>query len=661
MSLVSASNLVKGFGSHSVLEDISVRVARGEKIGIVGKNGGGKSTLLKILIGRETPDRGNVHVARGVRIGYLSQISTLEDSRTVREEAREALSSVLDAEQELREAEQFLAQNPHDEEALEAYGSAVDRYEFAGGDEAEKNLFGALTAMGFDERDLDKSVAVLSGGEKTRLSMAKLLASAPDVLALDEPTNHLDIRAVEWLEGFLQRFPGAVLVVSHDRRLLEAVTQTVWEVEARGINIYTGGFNAYREQRAAIRARQLEEYERQQEDIAKTEEFIRRNKAGQNARNAAGRAKQLARLERVDKPVNEPQKMKARIETSGRGGLDVVVCERASKRYDDKILLQNANFTIHRGQRVGIVGPNGTGKTTLVEMIVGEESPDSGYIRTGIGVTVAYHKQEADDFDPDQTVLENFYDRAGMTVGEARGHLARFLFTGDDVYKPVSALSGGERSKLGLALMVLSPANLLILDEPTNHLDVFSCDALTEALGRYPGTLVVVSHDRSLLDSVTNHTLALEGEGVIGYHEGNYSHYRAEKSAKVEKVVTQKQERQERTERETLFAPVASPVPKNGTGKNGVSKTVPIVAASFPPVSAHTQSKERQRAQKRVTVLEAEIEKWETKLAEIETALSAPKSADDALTLSREYEQVQATLAEKFAEWETATIEAEAL
>lgn len=641
MSLVTASGLHKGFGAQSVLEDISVRVGRGEKIGIVGKNGGGKSTLLKILIGRETPDSGSVHVAHGVRIGYLSQISSLDETRTVRDEARTALDALYDAEQELREAEEFLAQNPDDEEALEAYGSAQDRFEFAGGAEAETSLFGALTAMGFADADLDKSVSVLSGGEKTRLSMAKLLASAPDVLALDEPTNHLDIRAVEWLEGFLQRFPGAVLVVSHDRRLLESVAETVWEVEARHLNLYTGGFTAYREKRTAIRARQLEEYERQQEEISRTEEFIRRNKAGQNARNAMGRAKQLARLERIEKPVDEPQKMKARMDTSGRGGLDVVVCERASKHFGPKVLLENANFTVRRGERVGVVGPNGAGKTTLVEMVLGEEMPDSGYIRTGIGITVAYHKQEADDFDPDLTVLENFYERAGMTVGEARSHLARFLFTGEDVYKPVSALSGGERSKLALALMVLTPANLLILDEPTNHLDVFSCDALTETLARYPGTLLLVSHDRSLLDAATDHTLALEGDGKIAYAEGAYSKYR--------------------TDREATTVGGSS----NGTSKNGAAKK-PIVAptngtASVATGNAFALSKERQRAAKRVAALEADVEKLEARLSQIEIGLSAPTSADEALSLSQEYERVRTTLSAKIEEWETATIEAESV
>ncbi len=642
MSLVTVSGLSKGFGPQTVFENVSIRVARGEKIGIVGKNGGGKTTFLKMLIGREDPDKGTVSVAKGVRVGYLSQIAELDDARTVKQEAETALSALFDVEAELRETEQLLAQNPHDADALDAYQAARDRWDFAGGDQAEGNLHAAMTALGFKPADWEKPVGVLSGGEKTRLAMAKLLASAPDVLALDEPTNHLDIGAVEWLEGFLNRFPGAVLVVSHDRRLLQNVSQTIWEVENHNITDYSNGYAGYKLQRDANRARQQEEYERQSAEIARIEEYIRRNKAGQNARNAAGRAKQLTHIERIERPVSEPGAMKAKIQTGGRAGREVVVCERASKRYDDKVLLNNATFNIERDQRVGIVGPNGVGKTTFIEMVLGEESPDSGYIRRGHGVTVAYHKQEADDFDPDESVLENFYERAGMSVGEARGHLAKYLFTGEDIYKPVSALSGGERAKLAMALMVLSPANLLILDEPTNHLDVYSCDALAESLQAYQGTLLLVSHDRSLLDAVTDHTLALEGGGKVVEFEGNYAAYRASKEAA--------QPSQNGASRNALPAKksIAEAVTNNGvqTGQN---------------LSARELSKERQRVAKRVAQLEADVEKLETRLSEIEADLSSPQSADAALALSHDYARVKDDLTARMNEWEAATLEAEAV
>ncbi len=641
MSLLTVSNVGKDFGPQRVLETVNLRVARGEKIGIVGKNGGGKTTLLRLLIGAETPDAGSVRVARGVRIGYLAQAADLDQTRTVRQEAETALNALLDAEARLRETEALLAERPDDEDALDAYAAARDRFEFAGGDHARDNLLGALVAMGFEDADLDKPVSVLSGGEKTRLSMAKLLVSAPDVLALDEPTNHLDIRAVEWLEGFLTRFPGAVLVVSHDRRLLSTVAQTVWEVESQRVTVYSGGFDAYRERRAADRLRQQEEYERQQQDIERLEAFIRKNKEGNLSRQAKSREKALARMERVERPVSEGHAMKTRLQSSGRSGREVVVCEHATKRYGPKVLLQDTTFAIERGERVGIVGPNGAGKTTFLEMVLGDETPDAGTVRRGHGVTVAYHRQEADDFDPDLSVLENFYERAGMTVGQARAHLAKFLFTGEDVFKPVSALSGGERAKLAMALMVLSPANLLILDEPTNHLDIDSCDALTESLNRYEGTLLLVSHDRTLLDAVTKRTMALEGGGKVTLFPGPYSAYREA--------------------RDTAVWPPPPRTPAPAAKVSGTRNGAAPASAPARGLNAHQLSKERQRAARRVAALEADVEALEARLKEIEAGLSAPASADAALSLADEYARVKDAVASRIAEWEAATLEAEAL
>lgn len=643
MSLLTISNVRKDYGARRVLDNVHLRVARGEKIGIVGKNGGGKTTLLRLLLAQELPDGGSVHIARGVRVGYLSQNVALDESRTVQEEAETALLALKDAEAALRDAEASLAERPDDEDALDAYAAARDRYEFLGAERALDSLDSALIAMNFGPADRQKRVSVLSGGEKTRLALAKLLVSAPDVLLLDEPTNHLDIRAVEWLEGFLQRFPGAVLVVSHDRRLLANVAKTVWEVEAARVTIYTGGWESYRAQRAANRARQQEEYERQQAEIEKLEAFVRKNKEGNLSRQAKSREKTLARMERIEAPVSEGRAMKAKVDTSGRSGQDVVVAEEASKAYGDKKLLDNAHFIVRRGERVGVVGPNGAGKTTLVEMVLGDESPDSGIIRRGFNVTVAYGKQEADDFDPDLSVLENFYERSGMTIGAARAHLAKFLFTGEDVFKPVSALSGGERAKLALSLMVLSPANLLILDEPTNHLDIDSCDALTDSLLRYPGTLLLVSHDRALLDAVTDRTLAFEGAGKVRLVEGAYHVYRAAQDA-------------------AAAAATTKPVPavKNGAAAAPLRNGNGGAPAAF-VLNARELSKERQRAQKRVATLENEIETLESRLASVEAGLSAPTSADHALALSREHAEAQSALADRLSEWETATLEAEAL
>ena len=632
MSLITISGVGKDFGPHTVLTEVTAAVARGEKIGIVGKNGGGKSTLLKCLLGLETPDRGSIRIARGLHIGYLAQSAQVDPSRTVRDEALTALASLQGAEEDLRTAERALAESPTDEDLLDAYGAARDRFDFAGGEGAADSLLLSLSAMGFSEADLEKPVGVLSGGETTRLAMAKLLATAPDVLALDEPTNHLDIRAVEWLESFLPRFPGAVLLVSHDRRFLENVAKTIWDVEDGRLLVYTGGYAAYREKRAAQRARQQEDYERQQAEIARTEEYIRRNIAGQNTRNAQGRRKQLARVERIERVGDEPAAMKAKLASSGRSGLDVVVAERATKSYGEKKILNGATFTLRRGDRVGVVGPNGVGKSTLIECLLGEEPLDAGFLRRGHGVTFAVHTQDIDDFDDDAIVLDEFYRRAGLTIAEARSHLARFLFSGDDVFKPVGALSGGERAKLRMALMVLSPANLLILDEPTNHLDVYSCDALTDALERFDGTLLVVSHDRALLDAATDKTLAMEGDGQVTLFDGNYAAYRRAKDA--------------------------GELPSGPATGERAQKTSPIAAEPV-GLSAHQLSKERARAQKKVGDIEAEIERLEQRLAELETKLASP--TDDGVRLSREYGAVQSDLSAQVEAWADAFADAEKL
>ncbi len=627
MSLITITDLGKDYGPDTVLHGISLRLARGEKVGIIGKNGGGKTTLLRLILGIEEPTRGKVSVARGIRIGYLSQIARLDDSKTILEEAETALASVADAEARLREAELALASEPENEDLLDALGAAQDRYEFSGGEAARASLLASLEAMGLPEKDWDKPVSVLSGGEKTRLSMAKLLATTPDVLALDEPTNHLDIRAVEWLEGFLQRFPGAVLLVSHDRRFLENTANAIWDVEATCATPYSGGYTFYREKRERVRTEQLELYQRQQAEIARTEEYIRRNKAGQNTRIAMGRQKRLDRLERLERPDSDPQGVKAKLATSGRSGENVVVAEKASKKFGDQPILDKVDFILRRDQKIGIVGPNGTGKTTLIELLLGEQPLDSGYLKFGHGVTVAVHRQDEDDFEGEEIVLDAFYERAGLTIAEARSHLAKFLFTGDDVFKPISALSGGERSKLRMALMVLSPANLLVLDEPTNHLDVWSCDALTDALKSFPSTLLVVSHDRALLDAVTDHTLAFEGNGKVALHEGNYALYRAAQRASALPA---------------LRATPSRPDPRS-VSQEGVKP------------SAFQLSKERARLQKRVAALEEEISKLESELTSVESTLASGEG--DAIAQAAEHTRLSNALEARMSEWEQAAVD----
>lgn len=607
------------YGPDTILENVSLSVARGERIGIVGRNGGGKTTLLKAILGIEQPAGGSIHIAKGIRIGYLSQIQSIDASQTVIQAAEEALSAVADAEAELRHAEEALAANPTDDELAEALGAAQDRHQYLGGHYAVDGLHASLKALGFPESTWEKQVSVLSGGEKTRLAMARLLATSPEVLILDEPTNHLDIKAIEWLENFLVQVPGAVLVVSHDRRFLDRVTKATWEVDAHSVTVYGCAYSEYRRRRDAERQQQLDEYLKQQAHIQKTEEYIRRNKAGQNTRNAMGRQKVLNRLDRIERPLDDGALMRASVGDAGRSGLDVVVAQNLYKSFGDRTIVRNANFTLRRGDRVGVVGPNGAGKTTLINMLLGEDETDSGHIRTGHGVKVAHHKQEQDDFADDESLLDAFYERAGLTIAECRSHLAKFLFTGEDVFKPVSGLSGGERAKLAMSLMVLSPANLLILDEPTNHLDVFSCDALAQTLSRFTGTLLVVSHDRSLLDETTNKTLYFDGTGNITLHDMPYSAWR-----------------------EAMSVAEAQSVKK---------KAVEQAAQPNAP-SALQRSRDKRKLQSKLEAVETKISETESTLAAIEQRLSAPLTPEDAIADAEKYQEIGKQLEDLMEEWE---------
>ena len=607
------------YGPDTILENVSLSVARGERIGIVGRNGGGKTTLLKAILGIEQSAGGSIHIAKGIRIGYLSQIQSIDESQTVIQAAEVALSAVADAENELRKAEAALAENPTDEELTEALGAAQDRHQYLGGHYAVDGLHASLKALGFPESTWDKQVSVLSGGEKTRLAMARLLATSPEVLILDEPTNHLDIKAIEWLENFLVQVPGAVLVVSHDRRFLDRVTKATWEVDAHKVTVYGCAYSEYRRRRDAERQQQLDEYLKQQAHIQKTEEYIRRNKAGQNTRNAMGRQKVLNRLDRIERPMDDGAMMRAAVGDAGRSGLDVVVAQNLNKSFGDRTIVRNANFILRRGDRVGVVGPNGAGKTTLINLLLGEDAVDSGHIRTGHGVKIAHHKQEQDDFGDEESLLDAFYDRAGLTIAECRTHLAKFLFTGEDVFKPVSGLSGGERAKLAMSLMVLSPANLLILDEPTNHLDVFSCDALAQTLSRFAGTLLVVSHDRSLLDETTNKTLYFDGSGNVTLYDMPYSAWR-----------------------DAMLAAESQPVRKKA-GEQPVTQNAP---------SALQRSRDKRKLQAKLEAVEAKISEMEAEIAAIEARLSAPMSPDEAIADAKSYETSGQQLEQLMCEWE---------
>ncbi len=638
MSLLTVNNLEKAFGGDVIFSGISFRLNWRQKLGLVGRNGCGKTTLLRILTGQMEADRGSVRYARGVRFGYLRQEQMVEHGWTVRQEAVDAFAPVLEMERRLLELQQAMAEansEDHLQTVMEEYGLLHDRFEAMGGYENLRDIPQVLRRLGFDEGDLDKPTARLSGGEKTRLALAKLLLSAPDVLLLDEPTNHLDLQATEWLEEFLHDFGGAVILVSHDRYFLDRVVTTVAELQNARLTLYNGNFSAYWTQREANRARQAEMHEREQREIARLTEFFEKWKNTPSKKSQAVmrlRWAERIRAHMTERPESSGKSMRVSIKPKTTSGNEVVIADRLTKRFGDRTLFEDLNLLIWRGQRVGVVGPNGAGKSTFIRMLLGKEQPTSGHLRLGASVTVGYFAQEASELDLEATVLENMLQVAEMQPLEARTHLGKFLFSGDDVFRRVADLSGGEKNKLALAQLTYLRPNLLILDEPTNHLDIASREALTRMLTQYEGTLLLVSHDRYLLDQVTNKTLEI-ADGRATFFDGPYRVYREEKRRLSEREAVVK--------REAAAEPAASSRPADRN---------PLTAG----MNSFQLSRERKRAVKTVLETEARVSETEDWLKRIEEALSAPMPGDDVVKLARDYERAQRELEDALKAWEEA-------
>jgi ATP-binding cassette subfamily F protein 3 len=639
MSLLTVNNLEKAFGGDVILSGISFRLSWRQKLGLVGRNGCGKTTLLRILTGQMEADRGSVRYARGVRFGYLRQEQMVEHGWTVRQEAVDAFAPVLAMEKRLLELQQAMAEaksDDHLQAVMEEYGLLHDRFEAMGGYQNLRDIPQVLRRLGFGQEDLDKPTARLSGGEKTRLALAKLLLSAPDVLLLDEPTNHLDLQATEWLEDFLHDFGGAVILVSHDRYFLDRVVTTVAELQNAKLTLYNGNFSAYWTQREADRARQAQMHEREQREIARLTEFFEKWKNTPSKKSQAVmrlRWAERIRAHMTERPESSGKSMKVSVKPKTTSGNEVVIADRLTKRYADRTLFEDLNLLIWRGQRVGIVGPNGAGKSTFLRILLGKEQPTSGHLRLGANVTVGYFAQEASELDLEATVLENMLQVAEMQPIEARTHLGRFLFSGDDVFRKVSDLSGGEKNKLALAQLTYLRPNLLILDEPTNHLDIDSREALTRMLTQYEGTLLLVSHDRYLLDQVTNKTLEI-AEGRATFFDGPYRVYREEK--------------RRLSERESVLRPETVSAPPSASTRPADQN--PLTAG----MNSFQLSRERRRAVKTVAETEARVAETEDWLKRIEEALSAPMPGDNVVKLARDYERAQRELEDALKAWEEA-------
>ncbi len=527
MSILTARQLARSYGAQDVFAGVTLDIHHGDKIALVGANGSGKTTLLRLLAGLDEPSAGEIHRAKDLSIAYLPQQADFSSAGTLWEAMEAVFADLLTLSADLRRLEAEMAASA-DEETIRRYGQALEAFELAGGYQYEQHIEQVLTGLGFAEADFHRPLAQLSGGQRTRGLLARLLLEEPQLLLLDEPTNHLDIAGIEWLEEYLKAWPGAVVVVAHDRAFLDAVVERVWELDRGHLRRYRGNYTAYTVQRAEHLARQRAEYERQQEFIARTEEFIRRNLAGQRTKEAQGRRKRLERLARVARPQTDLVAPRLALGDAARSGDLVLGLYDLAVGYEPARPLFTADeFELRRGERVALVGPNGSGKTTLVRTLLGEIPPLSGRVRVGANVHLGHFAQGHADLDLSLTVLDTILAASDLTIGAARNFLSRYRFFGDDVFKRVGDLSGGEQARVALALLALRGANVLLLDEPTNHLDIPSQEALQSALADFGGTLLLVTHDRYLIRRLATAVWAIDREtGRLRAFEEGYAEYR---------------------------------------------------------------------------------------------------------------------------------------
>ena len=667
MSILIGSNVSKSFGAFDVFSDLNFSVARGDKVALIGVNGCGKTTLLRIIAGVDDPNiGGEIRLARGVTRGYLAQAAEESDESTVWQHAQDAFTELHAIQQRMAKLEQDMLDPAKADRALEQYGAAQHDFELKGGYEMDAKIKRVLGGLGFKDDDVHQPLSHLSGGQRVRAALAQLLLQSPDVLLLDEPTNHLDRQGVEWLENFLQEWEGTLVVVSHDRYFLDEVCDQVWEMGRRmdgqsHIETYRGGYTEYAQQRGERRERALLEFEAQQEFIQKQEEFIRRNMAGQNTAQAKGRLRRLNRLERLEKPV-EQRAMSIRIKGGARSGNIVLETNRLEvgyrngndgengtnreaesqgdegRRSSSQPPLTHALFTapdllLLRLERAALIGPNGAGKTTFLKTIMGETPALAGEAKLGANVRLGYFAQAHEGLDPARTVLQELMSaREDLKLSEARDILGRFLFSGDDQFKKMSMLSGGERGRVALAKLTLQGANFLLLDEPTNHLDIPSQEVLTDALNHFDGTLLMVSHDRYLVAALATQLWILDrdaaGQMSLTVFRGTYDAWRES----LDEAARAKNEKSE---------PAAA--------RPAEPRRAPAAAA---PQPAESKNRQQQRIAQ-MAAAEKRIEDLERKLHELNWQMESA-GADFARiqTLSAEYAQTEGDLAAAWREFE---------
>ena len=647
--ILACHNIEKAFGDQIIVSNGSFHIEEREKAALVGVNGAGKTTILKMIIGSEPLDSGEVILARGKTIGYLAQHQTMQKGSTIYEEVKSAKADVLKMEQQLRSIERELKNLSGDElnARLETYNRLQSAFEAKNGYACESEITGVLKGLGFSEEAFSKQTDTLSGGQKTRVSLGKLLLKNPDILLLDEPTNHLDLNSIAWLENYLMNYPGAVLIVSHDRYFLNRVVTKVIEVERGHIQMYMGNYKAYSEKKQMLRDARLKEYLNQQREIRHQQAVIEKLRSfnrEKSIRRAESREKMLSKITPVEKPMEAAGEMFFSLEPSCISGNDVLSVENLSKQFDGQTLFRNVSFEIKRGEHVAVIGDNGTGKTTLLKILNQVIPADNGSFTLGAKVNIGYYDQEHHVLHDDKTIFQEISDDyPALTNTEIRNTLAAFQFTGDDVFKEISSLSGGEKGRVSLAKLMLSEANFLILDEPTNHLDITSKEILEEALNNYSGTVLYVSHDRYFINQTASRILELVNQTFINYI-GNYDYY-------LEK-------REELTQAYTSASAGNTPVSSSTPAASGASSVPGSVSAPSESKLSWQEQKELQAKERKrkndLRKTEEEISLLEERNTQIDHELTLEEVYSSSVRcqeLAQEKSKNEARLEELYERW----------